>query len=82
MSGGLTPCRQLRISSRKNMLVLQTVKCDGGKKKKKKKQDQSIMRKQSNMQTTHKSRYSAAAFKNSKISSGLMVLKRSCKEGT
>ena len=37
---------------------------------------------QSNIQTTHKSLYSAAAFKNSKITSGLTVLKRSCKGGT
>ena len=36
----------------------------------------------SNYQTTHKSLYSAAAFKNSKITSGLTVLKRSCREGT
>ena len=50
--------------------------------KKQKKPDQSIMQKQSNIQTTDKSLYSAAAFKNSKITSGLTVLKRSCKEGT
>ena len=35
-----------------------------------------------NIQTTHKSLYSAAAFKKSKITSGLTVLKRSCKDGT
>ena len=61
--------------------MLQTVKCDG-KKEEEKKVDQSIMRKQSNIKTTHKSLYSAAAFKNSKITSGLTVLKKSCKEGT
>ena len=43
---------------------------------------QTIKQKQSNIQTTHKSLYSAAAFKKSKITSGLTVLKRSCKVGT
>ena len=33
-------------------------------------------------QALHKNLYSAAAFKKSKITSGLTVLKRSCKEGT
>ena len=72
MSGGLTPCRQLGPSSRRehvNALNSETL----------------IIKKiqqQSNIQTTHKSLYSAAAFKNSKITSGLTVLKRSCKEGT
>ena len=37
---------------------------------------QTIKQKQSNIQTTHKSLYSAAAFKKSKITSGLTVLKR------
>ena len=80
MSGGLTPCRQLKPSSRQNMLELQTVKCDGGGGEQS--INQSIIQKQSNIQTTHKSLYSAAAFKNSKITSGLTVIKRSCKEGT
>ena len=34
------------------------------------------------LQALHKSLYRAAAFKKSKLTSGLTVLKMSCKEGT
>ena len=68
MSGGLTPCRQLRPSSRREHVSASNSHVMGG--------------------TNHESQshseklYSAAAFKNSEITSGLTVLKRSCKEGT
>ena len=69
MSGGLTPCRQLRPSSRQEhvrALNYSTFKLSN---------IQTIKQKQSNIQTTHKSLYSAAAFKKSKITSGLSVVK-------
>ena len=66
MSGGLTPCWQLRPSSRREHVSASNSHVMGGGKAEKKKKP-------------HKSLYSAAAFKKSKITS---VLKRSCKEGT
>ena len=69
MSGGLTPCRQLRPSSWREHVRASnysTFKLSN---------IQTIKQKQSNIQTTHKSLYSAAAFKKSKITSGLTVLK-------
>ena len=64
-------CRQLRPSSRRELVSGSNSHVMGEKKKKK-----------DHYQTTHKSLYIAAAFNNSKITSGLTVLKRSCKEGT
>ena len=69
MSGGLTLCRQLRPSSRREHVRASnysTFKLSN---------IQTIKQKQSNIQTTHKSLYSAAALKKSKITSGLTVLK-------
>ena len=73
MSGGLTPCRQLRPSSRREHVSASNSHVMGKMGKTHESQT---------LRTTHKSLYSAAAFKNSKITSGLTVLKRSCKEGT
>ena len=67
MSGGLTPCRQLRPSSRREHVRASNSQIGLGGKKQKKTRTHSIY------QTTHKSLYSAAAFKNSKITSGLTV---------
>ena len=64
MSGGLTLCRQLRPSSRREHVRASnysTFKLSN---------IQTIKKKQSNIQTTQKSLYSAAAFKKSKITSG------------
>ena len=76
MSGGLTPSQQLRPSSWREHVKASDSQIIKIKIKKIKK------RTHSNYQTTHKILYSTAAFKNSKITSGLTVLKRSCKEGT
>ena len=69
MSGGLTPCRQLRPSSRREHVRASNSQMGWGNGKWGKKK----IKKNSNYQTTHKSLYSTAAFKNS---SGLTVLKR------
>ena len=70
MSGGLTPCRQLRPSSRRHISA-----SNSHVNNKKSTHESQTLKKL-------KSLYSAAAFKNSKITSCLTVLQRSCKEGT
>ena len=72
MSGGLTPCRQLRPSSRREHVSASNSHV---MRKKKEKESQTF-------ENTHESLYSTAAFKKSKITSGLTVLNRFCKEGT
>ena len=69
MSSGLTPCRQLRPSSRREHVRASNSQIGWEKNKNKK-------RTHSKYQTTHKNLYSAAAFKNSKITSGLTPRRR------
>ena len=82
------PCRQLRPSSRREHVRASNSQMGWmgklGKKEKKGEKEKNPLKVtlKSNTRKTHKSLYSAAAFKNSKITSGLTVLKRSCKEGT
>ena len=79
VSGGLMPCRQLEPFSRREYVN------ESNKNASFKNQPFKNSQSFENSQTTYKSLYSAAAFKKSKITSGLAVLKRSCieaKQGT
>ena len=75
MSGGLTLCRQLRPSSRREHVIASKSYMEWGKKQKQKQTTTSEAEKSNRSQVkSHKSLYSAAAFKNRLIPAGAQMM--------